>query len=324
MTNPLLSNGRPVVFASALLAVLTLTSCKRPAEREGADDPSFAAMPANAPHADPAGIHNLHEVAAGLWSGSIPEGDTGFDSLEAMGIRTVIAVDATSPQIDLIRERDMRSIHIPIQYSGIDPDTRLALARAVRDADGPIYVHCHHGKHRGPAAAATAAVALGMITEPEGQAFLKAAGTSPSYTGLFRCVAEADSIDPAVIDQWDGVLVEVADIGGMSGAMAEIESRFGMLDRLAERAWQTFDDHPDRTAISESGVLHDLLRRATELSETEQLAYTDGMHEAVALAEALERALIAEDAAAAHDTLVLLGDSCNDCHKAHRTPAKVW
>ena len=276
-------------------------------------------MPAEQP-----GIHNLHEVAPGLWSGSIPEGDAGFDTLNAMGIKTIIAVDATVPQLERIHARGMRSIHLPTKYAGIDPDTRLALARAVRDAEGPIYVHCHHGKHRGPAAAATAAVALGKITEAEGQEFLHIAGTSPDYPGLFACVAEAAVIDAASIDAWDGQLVEVQAVGGVAGAMAEIDDHFSVLDHLAESDWDTDPNHPDRTAVSEAGSLHDYLRRASEESVTMKKPYTAEMVEAVLLAEQLENALRAGDRNAAHDAIALLGDACNECHKANRTVGRQW
>lgn len=40
-------------------------------------------------------------------------------------------------------------IHLPIGYNGFDENRRLELVRATRDAiqEGPVYIHCHHGKH---------------------------------------------------------------------------------------------------------------------------------------------------------------------------------
>jgi protein tyrosine/serine phosphatase len=66
------------------------------------------------------------------------------------------------------------------------PAERAAeLAKAVRDLPGPIYIHCHHGKHRSPAAAAVACVAAGLLAPERAPAVLKEAGTSPNYRGLF-------------------------------------------------------------------------------------------------------------------------------------------
>jgi len=311
------SRSRTVRFAACLLSCLVVSSCQQSAREDGPE--RLASVPAA--HA---GIDNLHEVVPGLWSGSIPEGDAGFDTLEALGIKTVIAVDATVPQLDRLHARGMRSIHLPTVYSGIDLDTRLALARAVRDAEGPVYVHCHHGKHRGPAAAATAAVALGKLSEPDGQAFLRLAGTSHDYPGLFACVTEAAGIDAASIDAWDGELVEVKMVGGMAGAMAEVDDHFSVLDHLAESDWATSPLHPNHTAISEAGSLHDAMRRAVEESVALKKPYTAEMIQAALLAEQLEDALRAGASEDAHDAITRLGDACNDCHKANRTVGRQW
>ena len=47
-----------------------------------------------------------------------------------------------------------------------------------------MYVHCHHGKHRGPAAAAAALVGLGEMTPDDAVEGMKRAGTDPRYRGL--------------------------------------------------------------------------------------------------------------------------------------------
>ena len=64
--------------------------------------------------------------------------------------------------------------------------------KTFRELDGPFYVHCFHGKHRGPAAAA----ALGRIAVdgvPREQAIAEMrqwCGTSEKYEGLYRTIAE--------------------------------------------------------------------------------------------------------------------------------------
>src|SRR5690606_19020075 len=75
-----------------------------------------------------------------------------------------------------------------------------AIARAIRDLPGPVYIHCHHGKHRGPAAAAAAAVNLGLVSPAEAVAFMKTAGTADSYAGLYACVMEADAATKTELD----------------------------------------------------------------------------------------------------------------------------
>ncbi len=55
----------------------------------------------------------------------------------------------------------------------------------------PIYVHCHHGKHRSPTAVAAGCVAAGMIPPQSAPAILKLAGTAPKYGGLHRVAQTA-------------------------------------------------------------------------------------------------------------------------------------
>jgi hypothetical protein len=49
-----------------------------------------------------AGLHNVHQVAAKLWSGFSPEGETGFASLKALGIQTILSVDGARPEVELV------------------------------------------------------------------------------------------------------------------------------------------------------------------------------------------------------------------------------
>ena len=48
---------------------------------------------------DRPGLVNVYRITAKLFSGAAPEGDTGFDSLERLGVKTVISVDAPSPML---------------------------------------------------------------------------------------------------------------------------------------------------------------------------------------------------------------------------------
>src|SRR5262249_27875258 len=139
------------------------------------------------------GIHNAVTYHDGFVSGSVPEGDAGFDTLAAMGVKTIISVDGAEPEVDKARARGIRYIHLPIGYNGFDEQRRLHLSRATRDAmaDGPVYIHCHHGKHRSAGAAATIAESLGWLTPQEGVARMKVSGTSPDYKGLYACALSA-------------------------------------------------------------------------------------------------------------------------------------
>src|SRR5262249_7822843 len=106
-----------------------------------------AAKPAELP-----GLHNVFRVSDKLYSGSVPEGELGFRTLQALGIRTVISVDGARPDAATARRFGLRYVHLPFGYDGCPTARALEIIRAVRDLPGPIYLHCHHGKHRSPAA----------------------------------------------------------------------------------------------------------------------------------------------------------------------------
>src|SRR5262249_8715591 len=133
-----------------------------------------------------AGLHNVYRLSDSIYSGSSPEGDVGFASLRKLGIKTVISVDGARPDIERARKCELRYVHIPVGYNGIPRPTSLQIAKAVREAEGPFYIHCHHGKHRGPTAAAVALLcADDKCGIEDALAVLKSADTDPRYKGLF-------------------------------------------------------------------------------------------------------------------------------------------
>jgi protein tyrosine/serine phosphatase len=60
----------------------------------------------------------------------------------------------------------------------ISQERTKELAKADRELAGPIYLHCHHGKHRSPAAAVVACVTAGLILPHAALPILRTAGTS--------------------------------------------------------------------------------------------------------------------------------------------------
>lgn len=277
--------------------------------------------PAPAPAGDEHALHNVIRVTDTIISGAIPEGDQGFDELAAMGVRTVISVDGAAPDVERAKARGMRYVHLPVGYHGIDGDRQLEIARAVRDLPGPVYIHCHHGKHRGPAAAASAAVALGLLTAEEGVAFMKKAGTADHYAGLYACVAEETAASPAALDGASSDFPEIAPTPGFVKAMAEAQAAYDHLLEVREAGWTVPENHPDLVPIAEAGRLADLLRVCTE---DERLArepadFAQFMLDAARLAQEFEDALAAgAPKADLTERLKLVGASCKACHVKHR------
>jgi protein tyrosine phosphatase (PTP) superfamily phosphohydrolase (DUF442 family) len=267
-----------------------------------ADDPSLApAEPIHAP-----GIENLYRLDRRLYSGSQPEGVAAFEALRQLGVRTIISVDGTAPDADAARRHGIRTIHIPVGYDGVPRDAAARLIKAAQDAPGAVFIHCHHGKHRGPAAAAVCARALDGWDAARARLWLEQAGTSPEYPGLFASVATfqapgADELAAVTPDD----LPERADVPDLVEAMAAIDARF---DRIkAARTGSDADLRPLARLLAEqlreAGRLDDARRRGPE--------FLGALRASEAIAAALE---VAPTPAA----IERVARSCTACHARFR------
>lgn len=273
---------------------------------------------------DDAGVHNVRVFFADqsrtVLSGSLPEGDAGFDSLAEMGVKTILCVDAAKPDLERAEARGMRYIHIPVKYSGISDEERAAIALTLAQSEGTVYVHCHHGKHRGPAAAAIGLIGIGACTPDDGRKLMEHAGTSENYTGLWGDVARAGVLTDAEMAKVAPMIVEYARIEGLPAIMAEMDRVYDHLAVLSKNEWQAPENHPDLSAESEAGQLTDLFR--TILADTSlpvpDETYAKYMSESAHLAGALERQILGNQSAEAAITIEQLKATCNACHKGYR------
>jgi hypothetical protein len=279
------------------------------------------------------GLHNVVAFHEGVLSGSVPEGDAGFDTLQALGVRTILSVDGALPDLDRARARGMRYVHLPIGYDGFDDARKVELARAVRDLPRPIYIHCHHGKHRSAGATATVAVALGWLTPELAADRMKVAGTAAGYTGLWSCTANAVPLAAAVIDAAPADFPERTTPTSLVAAMVEIDEVHDRLKRVQKAGWRAPNDHPDLAPLADAGRLADLYRlldddaRLTDVAPAERAVVREWLVREGLAAARLEGLLEAMDASVpdraalnlrADASLALLGASCKACHQQHR------
>ncbi len=267
------------------------------------------------------GIHNVIDVAPGLISGSVPEGDAGFAELDKRGVRTVLSVDGATPDVATAHRHGMRYVHLPIGYHGIDPQRQLEIARAVRDLPRPVYVHCHHGRHRGPAAAASAAVALDLLSPGDAVNFMHQAGTSENYAGLYRCVQQLQPAKIADLAAVPAEFPEVAPVPDFVKAMAQVQAAYDHLEEIRDAGWQTPTDHPDLVATAEAGRLENLMRRLLDDPEREKHPsdFADMLHASWAATRDFETTLT-RGAPPTELTAALrrIKNSCKSCHAVYR------
>lgn len=305
------------VFAFVLLCLIAALWASAQAAPEPRA-PASGEIPSAATATDHSRLQNLMQVAPGLLSGGEPHTDEAFAELARRGVTTVVSVDGARPDVQAARRHGLRYIHIPIGYDGLDRQAQLALVRVVRDVQGPVYVHCHHGKHRGPAAAAVACRAAGRMTEQQAMAYLTKAGTGKEYSGLWRDVAE---FTPPPADAKLPELVAVAQVSSLAGAMADLDRAWDRLKLCAAAGWRTPADHADLTPAHEALLVWEALResrRTLNTGDAKTAGIDANLREAVQMAQRLREALADGDQAAATRSLEALSTSCRTCHAAHR------
>jgi hypothetical protein len=243
-------------------------------------------------------------------------------------VKTVISVDGAKPNVALAKKYGLRYVHMPHGYDGVPEHRAKELAKAVRDLPGPIYIHCHHGKHRSPAAATVACVGAGMLSPDSALGILHVAGTSENYRGLYQSVESAPRFDDALLDALDVEFPEVVNVPPIADAMIAMEQTYDHLKALAGNRWRRLDKQPDLDAAHEALLLREhyaeLLRTAEVIDHL--AGFRRLMSEGEASARQLET-LLAEwtkagspspPPAAVGGAFAAVTQSCAACHKAYR------
>ena len=261
---------------------------------------------------------NLLRVSKSTYSGGEPRGDTAFKALHGIGIRTVVSVDGAQPDVEAARRHGLRCVHIPLGYDSIERQAAWSLVRLARESKAPVFVHCHHGRHRGPAAAAIVCLAGGELTKQEALQFLRRAGTSAHYSGLWKAVREFETPPRrARLPE----LVERADSGTAAQAMAEIDRAMDYLEMCRDAMWGVPPEHPDLVPANQALLVKEGFRESSRhLGNMYDQRYGVWLKEAESHAADLERALrrSRRDLASAGRYYSLLRDSCTRCHHQYR------
>ncbi len=267
-------------------------------------------------HAD--GVHNLFRVSERIYSGSQPEGDTGFASLKKLGIKTVISVDGARPEIEIARKYGMKYVHLPIGYDGIPRETMLRLAKAVLVLPGPFFVHCHHGKHRGPAAVA----AIGLCTDKgcrasDAAAFMQQAKTDPKYKGLY---AVPEKFQPPTEEELKRIapeFPETAAVDDLTEAMTRVDHEFEILLPLTMEKAPNNAEQVKQAAV----LLNEHFREIERFPETKDRSeeYRQDLRESVQFSEKLYQLLQGEKKEQESRKMAkALKQTCTRCHERDR------
>jgi len=311
-------NGKPSEFAHASEQEEAITTDSKSAQSLS-DSPVKLVL---------AHIPNAIRIHDRVISGGQPEGEAGFRELQELGVKTIISVDGARPDVAMAKKYGLQYVHLPHGYNGISVERTKELAKAVRDSEGPIYIHCHHGKHRSPAAAAVACVSTGLIKPTAALGILKMAGTSESYRGLFQTAESARRLDDAMLDDLKADFNEIAKLPPMADVMVTIEHTYDQLKQLSVFGWRSAPDHPDNepahTALLLKEHFTEMLRM--EIVAKESLAYQQLVRNSESVASDLETGLrhwdeakdVQRVPAEIIEAFDRISSNCVSCHRQFR------
>src|SRR4051812_38380013 len=268
------------------------------------------------------GLENFFALATNLFSGGSPNGDEGFATLEKVGIKTIITVDGAQPDLERAHAHGIRYVHLPHGYDGIPAQTQLQLIKAAETVEGPVYIHCHHGQHRGPVAAAVVCMAEKNWSAVEAEAWLRKVGTGTNFQGLYGTVRSFQKPNAAQLEAAPAKFVEAQRASGLVDAMVSIDETF---DRMKTLRAAAATGGPDNHLLNEATLLREHFREAQRLAEAKKRGaefmkqYAAAESQAGAFEDALSSST---DGVSADRAFKALGNSCAACHRTYRDEPK--
>lgn len=294
------------------LASLALVGC---VQEEANWEPAPQAEPARA------GVPNYRAWSPRLAQGGQPAGDPGYAALAAEGVSLVLSVDGQPPDRAAAARHGLRVAHVPIGYDGIDEAEALQIVRACQEApQGRVFIHCHHGKHRGPAAAALARISIEGVSNEEAVSGLEASECSPRYKGLYQVVRTFKAPDPARVAACPAP-PEAVRPKGTRAAMVELNQLWEGLEAARKAGWRRPPEHPDVDPPYQAALVWESLRelhRAGFADEARATRYTDLARAGELDARELRNALEAGRLPLASERAAILAERCDACHAEFR------
>ena len=310
-----LQQAATTMVASALLgAGLLVMGC-----RSGSTGAPMASAGSSQTPVPFDGIENAFRLGPGLWSGGEPHGDAAFKALAAAGVRTVVSVDGAKPDLEAARRHGLRYIHVPIGYDDVPAEAIASLASLTTTDHGGVFVHCHHGKHRGPTAAAILARASGGWDAAQAEAWQRRAGTSADYPGLYAAVREFRMPDAATLRAAARKLKPAIQPAGLVESMVIIDRQSEMLTDMKAAEWKPIPGAPDATPTQAARLLHEQFKEGIRLGlGPGEAMFRQAMESAERTAAALVDSLNSGDRQAADAAWKQVKGGCTQCHQQWR------
>lgn len=263
----------------------------------------------------------FRRVSESVFCGAHPTSEDAFAALSKKNIKTIVSVDGTEPHLLAAKKHGIRYVHIPIGYGQIDKKSLGMIARLASEAEKPMYVHCHLGKHRGPAVAAIASLELAEIDHQEAIGFLGKAGTNKKYVGLWDSVKTHQR--PAPKKSWPQ-LIEVSKVDPFVSAMSKMIGPIEQLRATNKANWKPSKElrnsefrnfKPQHLAVLINQNFREAVRANPKKDDKVLSSY---LAESASISVELEKSLSDKDHKQASIQLNSLLMQCSRCHEEYR------
>lgn len=252
--------------------------------------------------------HKYRKVTSRIFMGAQPGGDSDFHALSKEGIKIVISVDGAKPDLDRSLSEGLRYVHLPIGYSDVPDSVAAALKEVLGESKESVYIHCHHGKHRGPAVAAIAAMIDDSMTNDEAEVLLGVAGTGSEYKGLWEAVRSFRGVPE---DAVAAPIVPSASIPDFVSLMVSADSIFAQIGELMDAD----SDNVTEELFHQTLLLKESFREMARLDEAKD--FREWMTASENLVVEFEKAH-RNGRQAAMKSFAEIKKDCRACHVKHR------
>ncbi len=312
----------PPLVGILLITVAAGLSHRAPESRDARSERRAAPEPVRVE-----GVENAFRLSPRLYSGGEPRGDAAFADLRALGVKTIVTVDGARPDVETARKFGIRTVHLPIGYDGVPSKQAVRIVAAVTALPGPVFVHCHHGKHRGPAAVAICGIATEGWTKAQALAWMEQAGTSADYRGLYNSVREFIPPSTDDLQRASADLPERAEVADLVAVMVQVDARWDRLKAAQKAGFKAPAGQPDIDPAHEALQLAEHFREASRLAEVRanEGDLARKMEAAAQRATVLQEALRGHHGTPSADSrkdleaaFAAVAKSCTSCHAGHR------
>jgi protein tyrosine/serine phosphatase len=92
-------------------------------------------------------LQNFYKVDDRLYRGDQPDA-AGMQALAQLGIRNILNLREFHTDVDEAAKSPLTLFRVPMNAGRIQDEDIVAALKIIRDAQGPVYVHCWHGSDR--------------------------------------------------------------------------------------------------------------------------------------------------------------------------------